>query len=429
MSNHRSVCALVDQGVVSVTSFGTGVIIARSCTREGFGIYVLGLSVVYAIMNIQTSLITSPFTVQSATLADPYLAQYKGSTLLHQLTLSAAATVLLVAAASATPYSRAAGELPGVLWTLAFTIAFITLREYARQVCFATFQWHSALLLDLCVAVMQGSILLFLSRAELLTPSRAFLTIGGACGIASGAWLIKKWNTFMPAVSRAVLDMKWNWNFGKWILGASLLLTAGTQIFPWALTVFYGAQAAGLLAAAIGAMSFSNPLLIGIQNVTGPAAAHAYARAGSKELRVLILRTSAIAVTATCCFVAVMLFWGERVLVFVYGNKYSGTGILVGILALEVLPSALTSVVCHGLRAIRRPDVGCKAQLLRTVVALTLGMWLVKMFGPAGAAGGLLLGTIVATTYEASTFFSAVNKPNAADFPSVISTRCPSYGP
>jgi hypothetical protein len=52
----------------------------------------------------------------------------------------------------------------------------------------------------------------------------------------------------------------------------------------------------------------------------------------------------------------------------------------------------------------------------------------VKTLGPQGAAWGLLLCNIAATTYEVSAFFSALNNDDANANSSVGAARCPSYG-
>lgn len=420
-----AVYALADQGLVSATSLVTGIVIGRCCTRAEFGIYALGLSIVYALLNVQISLITSPFTVRSPRLPDLERAQYKGSTLIHQLAMSLAATGLLLAISLNAPrFGSVVAEMRQILWALAFTLPLMSLREYARQLSFAALKWRVALAFDVAVVSMQVTALLLLSRARLLTPARAFVTMGASCGVAGAFWLLGHRDSFAISFRRAALDFKWSWTFGKWILGGSLLLTLGTQIFPWALTAFHGAEATGLLAAALSTMSFSNPLLIGLQNITGPAAAHAYAQGGSSELRSLVTRTMAIAVTMVTLLVLAMCFYGDHVAVLLYGAKYAGSGILFTILALSTIPSALTSVATHGLRAIGRTEVGFKAQVCRTIVSITIGIWLVKNLGPVGASVGILLSGIVATAYEVFTFFYALRTP--ALLSSGGNANCPS---
>ena len=61
---------LADQGVSSATNFLTGVIIARACSKEELGLYMLGFSLVLFVTDLQTSLISTPYMVYAPRLKD-----------------------------------------------------------------------------------------------------------------------------------------------------------------------------------------------------------------------------------------------------------------------------------------------------------------------------------------------------------------------
>ena len=48
----KGVITIIDQGVVSATNFFTGVIIGRTLLKEQFGFYMLGLTIVFLVINI-----------------------------------------------------------------------------------------------------------------------------------------------------------------------------------------------------------------------------------------------------------------------------------------------------------------------------------------------------------------------------------------
>ncbi len=82
---HQGIVSLADQAVASVTNFVTGVIIARACSKEEFGLYMLGFSLILLMTDLQTSLITTPYMVYAPRLKGRAHALYTGSTLIHQL--------------------------------------------------------------------------------------------------------------------------------------------------------------------------------------------------------------------------------------------------------------------------------------------------------------------------------------------------------
>ena len=64
----QGLLSLADQAVVSATNFATGVIVARTCSREELGLYMLGFSVILLATDLQTSLISTPYMVYAPRL-------------------------------------------------------------------------------------------------------------------------------------------------------------------------------------------------------------------------------------------------------------------------------------------------------------------------------------------------------------------------
>ena len=82
---HQGVLSLADQGVASITNFVTGVIIARASSKEEFGLYMLGFSLILLVTDLQTSVIATPYMVYAPRLKGRAHALYAGSTLVHQI--------------------------------------------------------------------------------------------------------------------------------------------------------------------------------------------------------------------------------------------------------------------------------------------------------------------------------------------------------
>ena len=86
-TTRQGILSLADQGVASAANFLTGVIIARACSKEELGLYMLGFSLILFVTDLQTSLISTPYMVYAPRLKDDAHALYTGSTLIHQLAL------------------------------------------------------------------------------------------------------------------------------------------------------------------------------------------------------------------------------------------------------------------------------------------------------------------------------------------------------
>jgi O-antigen/teichoic acid export membrane protein len=401
---HQGILSLADQAVASATNFATGIIIARTCTQEELGLYMLGFSVILLVTDMQTSLISTPYMVYAPRLKGRAHALYTGSTLLHQLSFSLVVVCALTCVAFVATMGAGPRGLGPVLWALVASLAFVLLREYARRVCFARLKILTAFLFDTCIAVGQIGGLLLLARYHSLSASRAFWMIGSACGVALMWWLWSDREFYHPRIIESRADLKKNWAFGKWVFASGLVWAISMNLYPWFLAAFHGAASTGVWAACLGVVFVGNPALLGIQNLVGPKIAHEYAAAGPQALRRLVLTiTSAISLPVSLlCFALVL--WGGRLMTLLYGSQYVGNSRVVAILALSLLISAPAFSFSRALYATERADLDFLVNFAALFVMATLGFWLVRAFGPLGAAFGLLGGNFATSALKAGAY-------------------------
>ena len=334
---HQGIISLADQAVASATNFATGIIIARACSKEELGLYMLGFSLVVLMADFQTSLITTPYMVFAPRLKGRAHALYTGSTLIHQLAFCL--LTMFGVACGAFAVSRGMGPqgLGPVLWALSIVIAMIMLREHARRVSFARLRLMTAFLFDTSIAVGQITCLLLFAHFGLLSASRGLWVIGSVCGIAVLGWLWSDRECYHPRMSEALSDLKKNWVFGKWVFASGLVWAVAMNLYPWFLAYFHGPASTGVWAACVGVVSVGNPALLGIQNLVGPKIAHEYAESGPRALRRLVLKiTGAISIPVSLLCL-VLIIWGGRLIALLYGRQYAGNSLIAAILALNLL--------------------------------------------------------------------------------------------
>jgi len=324
-------------------------------------------------------------------------ARYTGSTLIHQLGLSALIIIILVIGGVALSLGIGPQGLAPVVWALVVVITFILVREYARRICFANLQMKTALLLDSCVAVVQVSGLLLLAYLGVLSAGPAYWVVGLACGLAVVGWLIWMRNTFALQLTRAISDLGRNWSFGKWVFASGLLWALSMNLYPWILAAFHGTASTGVWAACFGIAAIGNPLLLGVQNFLGPKIVHSYAEDGAMGLRRFVFKASGFFSLVIAPFCVLLLVFGGSLVVIIYGDKYAGNGLVVSILALNLLISTVSFSLSRALFAMERADVDFYVNFMALFVLFTFGIWMVKSFGPLGVACGLLTGNTAAT--------------------------------
>jgi O-antigen/teichoic acid export membrane protein len=283
-------------------------------------------------------------------------------------------------------------------------ISLIMLREHARRVSFARLRLKTALLFDTSIAVGQTAGLLLLARLGLLSASRAFWVIGSVCGAAVLGWLWSDRECYYPRFRESLADLQKNWVFGKWVFASGLVWALGMNLYPWFLAYFHGTASAGVWAACLGVVSVGNPLLMGIQNFLGPKIAHVYASYGPKALRRFVFKITGVLFLPVSLMCVVLMVWGGRFVVLLYGRQYAGNNLVVAILSINLLIMATTFSFSRALMAIERADLDFLVNFAALFIMVVLGFWLVRTFGTIGAALGFLTAYLVTSLIRVAVF-------------------------
>lgn len=405
-SLHQGIISLADQAVASATSFITGIIIARACTKDEMGLYMLGLSLIVMITNFQTSLITTPYMVYAPRLKGRAHALYTGSTLIHQLAFCLLAMFGVAGGALVLAHGLGPRGLGPVLEALSVVIALIMLREHARRVSFARLRLITAFLFDSSIAVGQIGGLILLGRLGLLSAIHAFWVIGAVCGIAVLGWLWTDRECYHPQLNESLTDLKKNWVFGKWVFASGLVWALSMNLYPWLLAYFHGTASTGVWAACLGVVSVGNPALMGIQNFAGPKIAHVYAESGQKALRRFALKITAALSLFMSALCLALILWGGRLVALLYGHQYAGNNLIVTVLALNLPIAAAMFSFSRALMAIERADLDFQVNLAALLIMVFMGFWLARAYGTLGAAVAFLVANFVTTAVKAGVFLS-----------------------
>lgn len=404
--------ALLNQGVVSLNNFLTGVIIGRLCSKDEFGLYMLGFSIVLVILDLQVSLVSTPYMVYSPHFKGSRHKLYAGSCLLHQFGLSIIVMLGLAVWGAALSFGIGPPGLVKVVWALATVVSLIMLREFVRRVSFADLRMESALLFDTCIAVIQIGGLMLIYLLGILSANSAFWVIGFSCGLVGAGWFVINRTLFTPRFNEAISDFQQNWKFCRWVFASGVLWTVSMNLYPWFLTYFHGTTSAGVWAACIGVMALINVPLIGIQNFLGPKIANVFAEGGTNALRRFVYRVSLFLLVFMTALSCSLLLVADRLLNVFYGAGYTGNGLVVFCLALGLVAASVAFSFSRALFAMERADIDFKVNFVSLFILLTLGIWLVRSLGPFGAAVGLLLANVAASAVRCVSF-AVLSRPRA----------------
>ena len=404
--------AIVDQGVVSAAGLLTGIIVARACGQAGFGVFVLCMSVVLLLLELQGALISTPYLVNAPSLAGDEARRYGGSALLHQLGLAALTSLGLLVAVFLIRREHPTLAAAGLV--LALGAPLITLRDFLRRHCFARLRFDSALVMDAGAAVLQVGGLAALGLVGALSAPLALATVAASSALASVVWLRFNRRDFAPRFKDAGTDAVRNWVVGRWVFASGIAWAAAAQLYPWLIAVLRGAEDVAVWGAAMGVSALLNVPLLAGHNLLGPRIARAKVSCDLSEFRAFVLRVS-VSFTVALLIAAVPLFvFGGWLLRLLYGSEYAAYGNVVALLAAGVAMSAASFGLSRGLFCLDRADFDFVVNLVPLAVLLLLGPALVSGRGVLGAALALMTAHGLGAVARAVALVKAVSRAAAA---------------
>jgi len=289
------------------------------------------------------------------------------------------------------------------------------LKEFIRQISFATLNTKASFLIDSSAALIQIGSLSLLAYLEILTAERAFIAVGIACGLTSLVWLIANKATFLLRSKNALPDFLRNWTFVKWVIASHILWVSTMSLYPWFIAAFLGVEANGVWAACLSIIMIGNLICVAVQNMLGPNIIHAKVQGGVLEMRNVVLKGAIIFALITIVICIFFIVAGDLLVVLFYGQKYDGNGLIVSILALNLVVQSSTFPFSRGLFAMERADIDFILNIA-VIFSLIFGVWLVSIYGLLGAACGLLVANSLSVLLRGLVFRKITKK----EFPNIV---------
>lgn len=402
VSTHSGTWTLVDQALVSLTNFSTGILVGRFCSKEELGRYMLGYSVILFAMAFQQMLISSPYILIQPRLLEGEAVRNTGGVYTLQFVLGGA--LMLVLLFTALGFNIAGSRLDVVMLSLAFACPLFLFKEMFRRVCFAHLDVGSALLADLAVGTAQVGLLVALASSGHLSAATGVLAIGVTCGLMTMVWFWWNRHRLVFRIQDARIALRRNWSLGRWIFASQILWALSLYSYPWLISKMHGPAAAGVWAVCFSINALANPLLLGLQNYVEPKISYTFVRRGVHGLRSFVWKATGVLTISMSLFSALILFTGDRVATLVYGAKYAGNGLTIFVLSLSFVTAAAGFALSCGLFASGRGRVELKISCVYPLILCVVGFPLVKIYGPLGAAMGLLVAHSLASVLRALQF-------------------------
>ncbi len=378
--------ALIDQALVSGTSFVTAIMLARFLGAEEFGRYVLAWFAVYLAQNVQAVLIRAPLMTLSVGWDVRERRASFGAVFIHQILLAAITAVLVFSALKLSGLLVPDWKLHTLALPTACLATFIQGPDLFRVYNFVRdYGWRSVTIDGLrCVLQLLGLLAMFYYLPTEASVSTAIWVMAAANLLPLALCLC--WTEaarFDTAVFTATT--KRHWHFSRWLLASTVSQWAREGLANIAVGQFLGLAEIGIIRAAQQLVFAINVPLQALGNVIPVHASRAFATEGLTGLTRFV-RTFAIKFMVPMAVLLVLIgLYGETLLSTVYGPSYSGFGYMVTLYAVIMIIYLGKDALMMAIRAMQRTDIEFKANIIAALIGALTAYPLVAAFGMIGA--------------------------------------------
>lgn len=380
--------------MVSGGNFLTTVLLGRSAGLDGLGVFSLCFTLFVFLCAIQESLVVLPYTVYGHRLDGEAKKKCKGAAISRQILMAIASmAVVCLAAASMT----GARQFMMALVVLAAAMPAMLFREFGRRMAFADLQILPVLLNDALVTAMLLTGLVSLAYWQHLTAVTAIGTFGAASALGTVIWYFAQRHQFIFDWQSIYEERRRSLSLGGWALGGRITSFAESYSVHWLIAIMLGTAATGGFSASMTIVALSNPLLLGVGSILTPYGAKLYREKGSLGLRQLARTANMWLMPTMFCFAIFLFIFGDWLLIRLYGSEVIVQSSTVPLLAIGALVATAGMTSECVLRVTENTRPNFLASLGGVCVTVILALVFMKLWGIAGAALGMVLGSATST--------------------------------
>jgi O-antigen/teichoic acid export membrane protein len=397
---------LLDQAIVSATSFATTVVVGRVGGPEELAIYALAATLLVLAGNVHEALVSQPYTVYLHRMPAASRATFLGSAFASTLGLAAAVALGVAAFGLLLPTETTPAGLSSMLIALTAVAPCWLLREFARKSAIAHLAFASALRLDVAVAVVHVGTLAWLAVTHRLSGLSALVAV--AAGPVAGAtwWLLASRHQLRWRPRRAFSDWRRNWRLGRWILANRVAVHFNSDIaVTWLLAFLSGPGAVGILTGCLTLVALSNPITIGVGLCLTPRIAQIAAKGGDRAAREAVRQWTLGLAVVLGTFVTALTLLAGPLMTLMYGREFAGHDTTVVVLAIAVALSAVGMAAGAGLLARERADLNLASSVAGALTLVAAAPALIGLWNAFGAGLALCAGSAMQTGARLLLFF------------------------
>ena len=383
--------SIADQGFSVGGMFLVNIALARTQTKEEYGIFALSYSVFTFLTGLHNAALLEAYTIYGSGRYHRSFPAYAWllwrSNLLLALGAAAALTLLcgVLAWTAPTLASRTVLGL-ALAGVVLLTASFVRLTFYMRR------RPHLAARFSAAYFVLCGG---------LLWPSLRLGTLNGfyAFAIAAVAWSVAAIFVTRELPERAAgpvfleLEPKYwaeHWKYSRWVLVTALVFQLTTQAYYWLAAGYLSVKEVADLRAMYNLVTPVEQIFVAMAMLILPVMSYRYAEKRMAGLLPLWKLYGLAMVLITGSFAVAVNIFGKPVMHVIYAGKFDDVASLLGTLATLPVVMGIGNTMNAALKALEKPQAVFYAYVTGGAATFLIGIPLVTRLGLRGAVYGML---------------------------------------
>jgi O-antigen/teichoic acid export membrane protein len=397
--------SFADQALAVGGGFLVNVALARTQTKEEYGLFALSYSVFAFLLGLYYAAILEPYTVYaSGRYRERFSAYLRLMVRTNTYLCLLLAGVFLLACLV---LSRVAPQLMSrALLGLALTGGVLLSGYFLRRVFYVQRQPELAAKSSLVAFLTVAGALWLMARAHWVNSLTVFLAL--ALGwIVAGAIFGRKLQFRSPSQPFLVGEPRYwreHWNYSKWVLATAFVFQFTHQGYYWLVGGFLSAAEVANLRAMYLLVGPVEQVFIALTYLIVPALSAHYAAKRMKGFLSLWKRYSLATLGISGLYAFVVRIVGRPMVHILYGGKYDGLAPYLFVLTLVPLAMWIGGTMGQALNAVEKPQFVFWAYVSSGSATFLVGIPLVIHFGLWGAVYGMILSASAYTVALAISF-------------------------
>ena len=401
--------SMADQAFSVGGMFLVNLVLARTQTKEEYGMFALSYSVLTFLMGLHNAAILEPFTIYGSGRYRNRFAEYFRLICWSNTALGLLMTAMVLGVCLGFHW-LAPRDLPRAILGLGLAIGIIISGTFLRRSFYVQRQPARAAMTSLVFFATISASLWIAVRAHVLDSFSVFLILGLGWVVAGAVWLGRlphghARERFLKAEPHYWFE---HWGYARWVLATAFVFQFMHQGYYWLVAGFLSVKDVGNLKAMYVLIAPVEQVMISLSFVVLPALTGRYAARNLDGFLSLWKRYALAMLGITLLFALTVRLVGTPLMHVLYAGKFDGLAPLLFVLALVPLSTGIGCTFSDAMRAAERPRLVFYAYVSSAIATLVLGMPLVIYLGLRGAVYGMVLSGATFTCALALAFWFRV---------------------